>query len=99
MGMNWSPAFGKDCQLQRVIMATGYVDEYKVFGQPGTHVDALLLKPFTFQELKDAIEQVMALEPPDESAALPPLMERPPEDEVRPPLQTQVKIRPHSDGN
>ena len=72
---------------QRVIMATGFVDEYKVFGQPAAHVDALLLKPFTFQELKDAIEQVMALEPPDESGALPPMVERPPEDDFRPPCR------------
>jgi CheY-like chemotaxis protein len=70
---------------QRVIMATGFVDEYKVFGQPAAHVDALLLKPFTFQELKDAIERVLAVEPPDKSDALPADLERPPEDDFRPP--------------
>ncbi len=72
---------------QRVIMATGFVDEYKVFGRPAAHVDALLLKPFTFLELKDAIERVLALEPPDEAGALPADEDRPPEDICRPPLQ------------
>ena len=37
MGINLVAAFGK-LPLQRVIMATGYVDEYKVFGQPGTRL-------------------------------------------------------------
>ena len=67
---------------QRVIMATGFVDEYKVFGQPASHVDALLLKPFTFQELQDAIERVLTLEAPEVSGALPP-----PEDDFRPPAE------------
>lgn len=61
---------------QRVVMASGFVDEYKVFGQPLAHVDALLLKPFTFQELQDTVERVLAAEPPAESGALPPLVER-----------------------
>lgn len=70
---------------QRVIMTTGFVEEYQAFGQRAAQVDALLLKPFTFQELKDAVEQVMAWEPPDEAGALPPLVERPSEDDCRPP--------------
>jgi len=70
---------------QRVIMATGFVEEYKAFGRPAAHVDALLLKPFTFQELRDVIEQVMDLEPGEESGALPPMVERLPGDDLPPP--------------
>lgn len=44
---------------QPIIMATAYAEEYKLFHQPGGDVDALLLKPFTFKELLDAIEDVM----------------------------------------
>lgn len=45
--------------FQRIIMATAFAEEYKVFGQPSGHVDALLLKPFSFQQLEDAIEKVL----------------------------------------
>lgn len=45
--------------FQRIIMATAFAEEYKVFGQPSSHVDALLLKPFSFQQLKDAVENVL----------------------------------------
>jgi two-component system sensor histidine kinase EvgS len=49
---------------QRIIMATAFVEEYEVFGQPFGNVDAVLLKPFTFQDLKETIERVLALEKP-----------------------------------
>ena len=75
----------KQWPAQRVILATGFVDEYKVFGDPASHVDALLLKPFTFQELKDAIEQVMALEPPAAIQAMPPMSEQPADGDFRRP--------------
>ena len=44
---------------QPIIMATAFAKQYKVFGQPGSNVDVLLLKPFSFQELKDAISHVL----------------------------------------
>jgi len=44
---------------QRIIMATAFVEEYKVFGQTSAPVDALLLKPFSLQELHEAIARVM----------------------------------------
>jgi CheY-like chemotaxis protein len=72
---------------QRIIMASGFVDEYRVFGQPGAHVDALLLKPFTFQELLDTLESVLAGAGPEGSAVLPqpPLVPRPAADDLPPP--------------
>ena len=47
---------------QRIIMATAFVEEYKVFGQATAPVDALLLKPFSLQELHEAIARAMARE-------------------------------------
>jgi CheY-like chemotaxis protein len=44
---------------QPIIMCTGFVDEYRVFGEASGRVDALLLKPFSFNELREAIEQVL----------------------------------------
>ena len=44
---------------QRIIMATAFVEECQVLGQPSGGVDALLLKPFSFSELTGAIEQVL----------------------------------------
>ena len=45
---------------QPIILATAFAEEFKVFGQPGSSVDALLLKPFSLQELKDAISRVLS---------------------------------------
>ena len=47
---------------QRIIMATAFVEEYKVFGQPAAAVDGLLYKPFTFKNLRDVIDEVLARE-------------------------------------
>jgi len=44
---------------QPIIMVTAYAQEFKVFGQPYANVDALILKPFTLQELDEAIKQVV----------------------------------------
>ncbi|MDR3377200.1 MAG: response regulator [Verrucomicrobiae bacterium] len=60
---------------QRIVMATAYVEEYKVFGQPDVAIDALLLKPFTFQALQDAIEMVLLPETPTELREVSPLTE------------------------
>ncbi len=50
---------------QPIIMVTAYAQEFKVFGQPYANVDALVLKPFTLQELNEAIKQVVR--PPQSS--------------------------------
>ncbi len=44
---------------QLIIMATAFVEEYKIEGQASGRVDALLLKPFSLKELREAIEQVL----------------------------------------
>ena len=44
---------------QPIIMATAFVQEYKTFGEASGYADALLLKPFSFDELRGAIEQVL----------------------------------------
>ncbi len=45
---------------QPVIMITAFAEEYnrKVFDQPSVKADALLLKPFSLAELRDAINRV-----------------------------------------
>lgn len=58
--------------FQRIIMATAFAEEYKVFGQPSSHVDALLLKPFSFQQLKDAIQNVLTSQDLPHGPDLPP---------------------------
>ena len=60
---------------QRIILATAYVEEFRVFGQPQDNVDAVLLKPFSFKELGEAVELVMAHEHHDGSQ-VPPIIER-----------------------
>jgi CheY-like chemotaxis protein len=55
---------------QRIIMVTAYAHEFKVFGQSSTPVDGLLYKPFTFKELKDVIEAVLAGDVPGEMPAM-----------------------------
>lgn len=57
---------------QRIIMSTAFAEEYQIFGQANRGVDALLLKPFTHQELVDAIELVFAEEKPSFPIDLPP---------------------------
>jgi CheY-like chemotaxis protein len=60
---------------QRIVMATAYVEEYKVFGQPEAAIDALLLKPFTFQALQDAIEMVLLPETRNDLREISPVTE------------------------
>lgn len=57
---------------QRIIMATAFVEEYKVFGTPYGSINGLLYKPFTFSDLKDAIDGVMGQAPPAELPGMPP---------------------------
>lgn len=70
---------------QRIIMATAFVEEYRVFGQPTGSIDALLLKPFSFQELHDAVAMVLAQPGPQPPDFIPPIIERPPTDDFPPP--------------
>jgi CheY-like chemotaxis protein len=44
---------------QPIIMATAFVEEYEVFGGGFGPVDAMLLKPFSLIELREAIERVL----------------------------------------
>ena len=62
---------------QPVIMITAFVEEYKVFGETSGWVDALLLKPFAFQELRDAIEQVL-IQMQSDQTNLPPTIQASP---------------------
>jgi CheY-like chemotaxis protein len=49
---------------QKIIMATAFVEEYKVFGQPSTSINALLTKPFSIEDLTKTVEQVLSQESP-----------------------------------
>jgi CheY-like chemotaxis protein len=46
---------------QRILMATAFAEEYRMFSRHAGTVDGLLLKPFTFRELQDAIEAILDL--------------------------------------
>jgi len=60
---------------QPIIMASAFVEEYKIFGEVSGRVDALLLKPFGIKELREAMEQVLAQAPPEQTSDLPPMAE------------------------
>jgi DNA-binding response OmpR family regulator len=67
-------------------MITAFVAEFKVLGQAAGRVDALLFKPFSFKELREAIEVALATEQPEQTGPLPPSAEPPPAtDWFRPP--------------
>ena len=54
---------------QRIIMATAFAQELKVFGKGHGLVDAYLCKPFSFSELQETIEAVLASDQQALSAA------------------------------
>lgn len=56
---------------QRIIMVTAFVEEYKVFGHPDSKVDALLIKPFSFKDLNEAVERVLLPVPAHEPGIVP----------------------------
>jgi CheY-like chemotaxis protein len=56
---------------QPIIVATAFGDQYKIFGKPSGKEDALLLKPFSLQELRDAIEHVLTPALTDQPGAMP----------------------------
>jgi len=71
---------------QRIIMATAFAEDYKVFGQTSAPVDALLLKPFSLQELHEAIARVMEQENDRQWDAPPPaVMAKKPMQDILPP--------------
>jgi CheY-like chemotaxis protein len=72
---------------QPIIMATAFVEEFKVFGQPAGNVDALLLKPFGLNELRDAIERVLTQEQPHQTSGLPPIIKSSSTPDFIPPLE------------
>jgi DNA-binding response OmpR family regulator len=47
---------------QPIIMVTAFINEFKVFGQSAGKPDAILLKPFSLTELRDAINRVLTRE-------------------------------------
>jgi len=47
---------------QPIIMVTAFINEFKVFGQSSGKPDAILLKPFSLTELRDAIHRVLTRE-------------------------------------
>ena len=47
---------------QPIIMVTAFLQEFKVFGQLAGQPDAVLLKPFSLTELRDAIHRVLTRE-------------------------------------
>ena len=74
---------------QRIIMATAFVEEYKVFGEASGRVDHLLLKPFSFKELHDAIERVLTQEPSFDQDGMSPIVEPPAPEKLSPPPEFQ----------
>ena len=56
---------------QPIIMITAFVEDYKIFGSASGRVDALLNKPFAFQELREAIKLVLIQEQTDQISDLP----------------------------
>lgn len=76
---------------QRILMATAFVEEYRVFGQPAGGADAVLLKPFAFKELSDAVEMVLAQSHSGHPSAMPPIIQHSHVQDLPP--------RPKSDGN
>ena len=56
---------------QPIIMTTGFVEEYKVFGQESGRVDALLLKPFSHEDLHEAVEKALFAEHPEQTSGMP----------------------------
>jgi len=74
---------------QRIIMATAFVEEYKVFGEASGRVDQLLLKPFSYKDLHDAVERVLTQALSFDQNAMPPILEPPAPEKLIPPPQLQ----------
>jgi two-component system response regulator FlrC len=55
---------------QPIIMATAFVKEFRIFGQVFEEPDALLIKPFTLKELREAVAQVLTQRKPRQASDL-----------------------------
>jgi CheY-like chemotaxis protein len=60
---------------QPILMVTAFLNEYEKYGQASGGIDALLLKPFSRQQLQDAIEQVMSHGKQDQTSDVQPIEE------------------------
>jgi CheY-like chemotaxis protein len=60
---------------QPILMVTAFLNEYEKYGQASGGIHALLLKPFSRQELQDAIEQVLPHEQQDQTSDVQPIEE------------------------
>ena len=74
---------------QPIIMCAGFVEEYKVFGQASGHVDVLLFKPFSFKELREAIEQALNAGEAEGNSVMPLEINPPPAQDFIPPSEPQ----------
>lgn len=72
---------------QPILMITAFVEEFKVFGEAAGRVDAMILKPFSFKQLREAIEVALTPRQPDQRGALPPIIQAPPAPDRIPPLE------------
>ncbi len=45
---------------QRILMVTAFADDFLAYGKPTGGVNGVLNKPFSLQELRDAIAQALA---------------------------------------
>jgi len=63
---------------QAIIMATAFAEELEVFGRPEGSADALILKPFTFKELLEAIADVLSRRQGGQPEVGPPTAGHPP---------------------
>jgi CheY-like chemotaxis protein len=70
---------------QPIILVTAFVEEYRVFGEASGRVDALLLKPFSFKELRGAIEQALNAGDTGDKGVMPPAIDPPPAQNFMPP--------------
>jgi len=74
---------------QPIIMATAFVDEFNIFGRPEGGVDLLLHKPFSLDDLRDAVAQVLAGKNPVADGSLSIVANPPPPKKFIPPTKPQ----------
>jgi CheY-like chemotaxis protein len=87
-GMHGDQLVGRIREIQPeqpIIMATAFVEEYEVFGKGSALVDAMLLKPFSLIELREAIERALAPAQPSQALVTPSAAEAQPAPQFMPP--------------
>ena len=70
---------------QPIIMATAFAEEYKRAFPPSGDVDALLSKPFSLAELREAIDHALPRSDSAETTGLPLAVNTPPTQHLAPP--------------